>query len=67
MKTETLLRIAFRLAGISYPIMGMVGVWIGEKLVTSVALAFFGVFIVFEYLIWRNEKKERISCTSKKF
>jgi len=58
MKTETLLRIAFRLAGVSYPIIGLVGIWIGERLVTSVALAFFGVFIVFEYLIWRNEKDD---------
>ena len=55
MKTETLLRIAFRLAGVSYPIIGMAGIWVGERLITSVALGFFGIFIFFEYLIWRNE------------
>ena len=54
-----LLRIAFRLAGISYPVMGMVGIWVGERLVTAVAMAFFGVFILFEYLLWRNDGKDQ--------
>ena len=56
MKTETLLRFAFRLAEFSYLIIAFIGIWIGERLITSVAWGFFGIFVVIEYLIWRNRK-----------
>ena len=48
--------LAFRMATISYPIIGLVGIWIGERLETSIAIAFCGVFVMIDYLRWRNTK-----------